>query len=405
MVRIFKEQHLKLSSMIFRHLVLTLILVSGLLLPGYSQQPERATTDIASRIAAVEKGLFNKAGDTTRTLSERMAFYKIKGVSIAVISHYQIEWVKAYGWADEDAKTPVTPQTLFQAASISKSLNAVGVLKLVQEHRLDLATDINQYLKSWTFPYDSVAKNKKITLNELLSHTAGLSVHGFAGYQRGMPIPTIVQILDGRLPANSPPIRSMFEPGLRSVYSGGGITISQLIVEDLTGQDYARFMKEQVLKPLGMGSSSYEQPYTHIDSILLATGYNQQGNAIPGKYHIYPEQAAAGLWTNPTELARYVIETQLALEGKSHKVLDEAMTRVRLTPYIDSSAALGVFISIISGTRYFQHGGANEGFRSQYMGSLEGGNGIVIMVNSDQGAIIPEIMNSIIRVYGWTGQK
>jgi len=193
--------------MIFRHLVLTLVLVTGLLLPGCSQQPERATTDIASRIAAVEKGLFKQGQDSTWTLGERMAFYRIKGVSVAVISHYQIEWVKAYGWADEDARTPVTPQTLFQAASISKSLNAVGILKLVQEHRLDLDTDINQYLKSWTFPYDTVAKNRKITLHELLSHTAGLSVHGFAGYERGLPVPTIAQILDGRPPANSPPVR------------------------------------------------------------------------------------------------------------------------------------------------------------------------------------------------------
>jgi CubicO group peptidase (beta-lactamase class C family) len=206
----------------FKYLLLTCVLVLGLLMPGCGQQPKKTTTDIPSRIAAVEKGLFKKGETTTWTLSERMAFYKIKGVSIAVISHYQVEWVKAYGWANEDAKTPVTPQTLFQAASISKSLNAVGVLKLVQARRLDLNTDINQYLKSWKFPYDSVAKNKKITLNELLSHTAGLSVHGFAGYQRGMPVPTIVQILDGLPPANSAPIRSMFEPGLRSEYSGGG---------------------------------------------------------------------------------------------------------------------------------------------------------------------------------------
>jgi CubicO group peptidase (beta-lactamase class C family) len=145
----------------------------------------------------------------------------------------------------------------------------------------------------------------------------------------------------------------MIEPGLRSEYSGGGITISQLIVMDITRLPYAQFMKDEVLTPLGMTGSSYEQP-AQIDSNLLATGYHENGDEVPGKYHVYPEQAAAGLWTTPTDLSTYIIETQLAWEGKSAKVLNQTMTHLRLTPSGDAHAALGVFIDSSGGAVYFR---------------------------------------------------
>jgi CubicO group peptidase (beta-lactamase class C family) len=361
--------------------------------------------EIARKIQEVENNLIRHDGtqnDVPANILKRMQEYGIKGVSIAFIHHYKIEWAKGYGWADEGSKTPVNPQTLFQAASISKSLNAVAVLKLAQENKLDLYADINQYLTDWKFPYYSISTNKKISTIELLSHTAGLNVHGFAGYEKGVALPTIIQILNGVPPANSPAIRSMTEPGLRSEYSGGGITISQLILMDITHIPYAQYMQDEVLVPLGMSSSSYEQP-NRGNPVLLATGYQINGEEIPGKYHIYPEEAAAGLWTNPTDLGKYIIETQLAYEGKSAKVLNQEMTKLRLTPYLNDNAALGVFISDRDSTKYFQHGGANEGFRCQYYGSLAGGDGLVIMVNSDNGAIIPEIVNSIAMVYHLKG--
>jgi CubicO group peptidase (beta-lactamase class C family) len=359
------------------------------------------------KIQQVEKNLVSNIqieGEAPYNITDRMAYYHIKGVSIAVIHNYKIEWAKGYGWADEALKIPVTTQTLFQAASISKSVNSVGVLKLVQDKKIDLYADINNYLTTWKFPYDSLSKGKKISVANLLSHTGGLTVHGFAGYERGKDtIPTIVQILNGQKPANSDPIRSMYAPGLRSEYSGGGITISQLIIMDVTHQPYDKYMYKNVLKPLGMTGSTYAQPPVGVKPELLATAYYGDGKEIKGKYHIYPEQAAAGLWTNPTDLAKYIIETQLAYEGKSHKVLNREITHVRLTPYLNKNAALGVFIDSLDSTKYFEHGGANEGFRCQYYGSLEGGNGVVVMVNSDNGNIMPEIVNSVATVYGFKG--
>jgi CubicO group peptidase (beta-lactamase class C family) len=332
------------------------------------------------------------------TLAGKMKSNHINGVSVALIKDYKIEWAKAYGWADSAEQRPVTTNTLFQAGSISKSLNGVGIIKLVQQGKLNLDSDINIYLKSWKFPYDSLSKGKKITIANLLSHTAGLTVHGFDGYEKGAPIPTLIQTLNGEKPANNQAIRSMYEPSLRHQYSGGGTTISQLILQDVTGQPYDTYMWNNVLKPMGMSNSSYTQPPPADKEKLLATGYYNDGTAVKGKYHIYPEQAAAGLWTTPTDLAKYVIETQLSLQGKSNKVLSQESTRLRLTPYIDSSAALGVFITK---GKYFSHDGSDEGFVAAYVGSMENGTGAVVMANTDNWSLLQEVINSLATVYNW----
>jgi CubicO group peptidase (beta-lactamase class C family) len=160
-------------------------------------------------------------------------------------------------------------------------------------------------------------------------------------------------------------------------------------------------MWDNVLKPLGMTMSSYSQPPSKDKEKYLATGYRADGKEVETKFHVYPEQGAAGLWTNPTDLSKYIIETQLSLQGKSEKVLSQLVTMLRLTPYIDSNAALGVFITKKNNERYFGHNGADEGFLSAYTGSFANGNGVVVMVNSDNGAILDEVINSVATVYGW----
>ncbi|TMI91813.1 MAG: serine hydrolase, partial [Bacteroidetes bacterium] len=214
-------------------------------------------------------------------------------------------------------------------------------------------------------------------------------------------LPTLQQILDGKRPANTKAVRSLFEPGTKFKYSGGGITISQLILTNITNSNYADWMQKNVLAPLDMTNSSYQQPPTATAN--LATGYYGNGKPVTGKYHIYPEQAAAGLWTTPTDLAKYIIECQLALEGRSKKVLSQAMMKKRLTPYIDSNAALGVFIEKKEGQSYFTHNGGNEAFLCTSYGSMHGGNGVVIMINGENFAVINELLNSVAIVYGWKG--
>ncbi len=387
---------------IISYFILLLLLITESSLALFAQE-QKYNDDIEKRIKLVENNLASQikvAGEPNWNLTKRMKFYHANGVSIAVIKDYKIEWVRGYGWADSAEQRPVTAHTLFQAGSNSKSLNSIGILKMVQEGKLSLDRDINDYLKSWKFPYDSLSKGKKITIANLLSHTAGLSVHGFPGYEKGDTIPTIVQVLNGEKPANTEPVRSQFEPSLKFQYSGGGTMIAQLIIQDVSGQPYDKYMWENVLKPMGMINSSFTQPPSVEKQNLLATGYYNDGKPVKFKYHIYPEQAAAGLWTNATDLANYVVETQLALQGKSHKVLSKEMTVIRLTPYIDSSAAFGVFINK-KGIKYFKHGGVDEGFVSQYVGSLAGGTGVAVMTNTYNTALYDEIINSVAITYGW----
>jgi CubicO group peptidase (beta-lactamase class C family) len=369
-----------------------------------SAQGEKYDDDVEKKITLVENALASDIqveGESNWTLAERMKFYHVHGVSIAVVKDYKIEWARGFGWADSAAQRPVTAATLFQAGSISKSLNSIGLLKLAQQGKINLYSDINDYLTTWKFPYDSVSQGKKISIANLLSHSAGLTVHGFPGYERGVAIPTLPQVLDGKLPANTEPVRAMFAPSLKFEYSGGGTAISQLIVENITKIPYDKYMWENVLKPMGMTSSSYTQPPIAENEHTLATAYYTDGKEVKKKYHIYPEQAAAGLWTTPTDLARYIIETQLSLEGKSAQVLSQKMTVLRLTPYIDSSVGLGVFIEKKGAQKYFGHSGQDEGFVARYSGSFEGGNGVVVMSNTDDISIVNEIINSVGIVYKW----
>ncbi|MBK8699424.1 MAG: serine hydrolase [Saprospiraceae bacterium] len=332
---------------------------------------------------------------------DRMALYNIKGLSLAVIHDHQVVWAKGYGWADEAEQRPVTAETLFEPGSISKSLNAVGMLKLVQDGRVDLQTDINTYLKSWKFPYDSLSNGKKITLAHLLSHTAGLSVHGFPGHEIKGPVPTLLQVLDGIHPSFTPAVRSEFEPGLKYQYSGGGTSISQVMLTDIVQQPYEQWMYENVLKPIGMVHSTYAQPPAADIRSKCATAYNSDGVALDGKFHVYPEQAAAGLWMTPNDLCQYIIDMQLAYQGKASKVLNADMVKMHLTPYIDNSAAMGTFVEDHDGASYFQHSAGNDGFCGQFYGSLDGGYGVAIFLNSENGKILSEVINSVAKAYDW----
>ncbi len=362
------------------------------------------SSETLEKIKEVENNITGRIilnDDQPSTIIERMAKYNLKGMSIAVIQDYKIVWAKGYGWADEEQKIPVTTETLFEPGSISKSLNALGILKLAQEKKIDLNTDINTYLTSWKFPYDSLSKEKKITLAQILSHTAGLSVHGFPGHDINGPIPTVFDVLDGTKPAVTPAVRSMFEPGLRFEYSGGGTTISQLLLMDVTKQAYATWMYENVLKPIGMENSSFAQPPAKDKQLLCASGFYSDGSPVSNKFHVYPEQAAAGLWMTPSDLCNYIIDMQLAYQGKPSKVLTPEMVKLHLTTYNDGPTSLGSFIEDHNGAKYFEHGAANDGFCGDFYGSLEGGYGVVVFLNKEDQKILPEVINSVAKAYNW----
>lgn len=365
------------------------------------------SAEVETQIKQVENNLGGRIkieGENWNIL-DRMAYYKFNGVSIAVIRNYEVVWAKGYGWADINEKIPVTENTLFQAASVSKSVNSMGVLKLAQDKKLDLNTDINQYLSSWKFPYDNVSKGKKINTLNLLTHTAGITSSA-PEYVYKDTIPSLIQTLNGDASPSHfvysrvVAARSEFEPDIKYQYSNNGIGITQLMVQDITKKSYGQYISETVFKPLGMMHSCYTDDEIKNQEQILATGY-LNGTEIPGKHVIIPILAAGGLWTTPTDLGKFIIEMQLSYIGKSNKVLSQEMTEKMLTPYIDTVCA-GVFIKDVNGEKYFEHSGSLPGFNCEYFGSMEGGNGVVVMVNSgNSDQFIREIINSVASVYNW----
>jgi CubicO group peptidase (beta-lactamase class C family) len=235
---------------------------------------------------------------------------------------------------------------------------------------------------------------------------AGLSVNGFDGYCIGQPLPTIVQILNGQPPANNQPVRSEMEPGTRFQYSGGGYTISGLIDEELSGRRYSDYVRQALFLPFRMSHSFYTSQLTNVRDKLLATGYRWDGKPIGCRYHVYPEEACAGLWTTPTDLARFILELQQTLSGRDRSILSSDSLQTLLTPQSDAGNALGFFIEKKGDRNYFHHDGLNEGFVSDYYGSFTGGDGVVIMANSDFASYIDiteELINSVATVYDWPG--
>ena len=338
--------------------------------------------------------------DSHVTLAARMAAEHVPGVSIAVIHNGKIEWARGFG-VTKIGGAPVTVNTLFQAGSISKPVTAMGVLHLVQSGQLNLDADINQYLKTWKVPENSFTAQKKVTLRELLTHTAGVTVHGFPGYASNETVPTLVQVLDGAKPANTPAIRVDTVPGTIWRYSGGGYVITQQLLLDVTGKPFPDFMHDTVLGPLGMTHSTYEQPLPAARAADAATPYDQNGAAIAGGAHTYPEMAPAGLWTTPSDLARYAIAVQETLAGQSGGVLSKATTSEMVKPGGLGDWGLGLEVGGKPDHPYFEHGGADEGFISNLVG-YDHGDGVAIMTNGDNGgALGNEILRTIALEYHW----
>jgi CubicO group peptidase (beta-lactamase class C family) len=312
----------------------------------------------------------------------------------------KLSWAKGFGLASTEAGAAVTPDTLFQAASISKPVSAMVVLRLVELGKLSLDEDVNVKLRSWKLPASDAMQGEHVTLRKILSHTAGLTVHGFPGYAPGVPLPTLPQLLDGAKPANSQAVRVDIKPGMQMRYSGGGYEVMQQLVEDVTGKPFAQVARELVLEPLGMQHSTYEQPLPERLQELPATAYNSDGVAIVGKWHVYPERAAAGLRTTPSDLIKVVIEIQ-----HPGRVLNAKTVEEMLTPVLDHWG-LGWQLSDTDGQKAFQHGGSNAGFRCMLLGYREGGRGAVVMTNGDSGSqAAGEIFSSIAATYNWPDFK
>ena len=334
---------------------------------------------------------------------ERMGSYGVPGVSVAIVDNGQIVWSHGYGVRDVDSNEPVNAETLFQAASISKPVAAVGMMRLVEQGALDLDADVNVYLRSWKVPSND-GWQPSVTIRQLVSHAAGLTVRGFPGYPLGHELPDVVSILNGAAPANTMPVEVDLLPGTHFRYSGGGFTVLQQLIADVAGESFATYMQRTVLDPLGMTRSHFRQPLPEGDWNEAASGHRAGGGAMYGKYNAYPELAAAGLWTTPSDLARFGISLQKILAGNSTGILTREAMEQMLTPQIDPQIGLGFFLAGSQEGRRFGHTGGNAGFRCELTMYREGGMGAAVMTNADTGLpLITEILQAIADEFGWPG--
>jgi len=344
-------------------------------------------------------------GETVKKFNiyDRMKHYNVPGVSIAVVENGKIKWAKGYGLANTKDSTKVDTETLFQAGSISKPVAALSALKLMEDGAVEFDKDVNVYLKNWQIPENEFTKDEKVTLERLLTHTAGMTVHGFPGYTQKDNFPEIIDVLNGD--GNTSKIYVDTKPGTIWRYSGGGYTVMEKVVEDVSGMSLEDYMEQNILSPIGMKNSTYEQPISEKYQKNISAAYYQDGSLIEGLWHNYPEQAAAGLWTTPTDLALYCIEVQQILKGKSDGILSKETIEKMLTKH-KNDWGLGPSLSYEKDSLVFGHGGKNAGFTNNMSAYAHLGHAVIVMTNADNGGqLAREIELGIFDHYNWPIRK
>jgi CubicO group peptidase (beta-lactamase class C family) len=382
-------------------------LIAGVsFLVAMGQTPDGSTTH---REKAVEENLRYLAvikghPEPGMSLTEQMSNLHVPGVSIAVIHGKRVDWSKGYG-VTRLGGPPVSASTLFGAASMSKPLTAMAVLRFAQEGRIDLDADVNTYLKSWRIPANQYTKNHPVTVRELLSHTSGIGTHSGMIYDPDKGVPSLLEILDGKPPATTPPVRVESEPGKKYAYANGGYLILQLLITDLTGKPFAEAMKELVLEPLGMTQSTFAAPLPPAEAANAATSYGDDETSGTAPAHfVEPNAAAGGLWTTAGDYARFVIELQKEYSGESHRVLNQKMAQRMVTPGMGPSDSVRWGLGVrVGGSRpniYFEHGGSAL-FQCDMVG-YPSGDGVVVLTNGGGGGqLSDQIVRSVAQAYAW----
>jgi CubicO group peptidase (beta-lactamase class C family) len=368
-------------------LIAIAILVAGLTAPSMAEAAAPAEDASRARVTAA--------------IVESLAKRNVPGASIAVVNDFKIDWAEGFGRVMAGSDQPVTPTTLFQAASISKPVAALVALRTVELGQLGLDDDVNSRLKSWRLPDSPLTVGRPVTLRQLLSHSAGLTVHGFPGYAADGPVPTLLQVLAGMPPANSEPVKSLMKPGYKFKYSGGGYSVVQQLLIDVTGAPFPEYAQSQVLATLEMTNSTYDQPLPDKLVAQAATGHFANGQPLDGRWRVHPEMAAAGLWTTPSDLAKVVIDVGGAAIGRPGKVLSPKMVAEMLKRQA-GDYGLGFSLGGQDRSFTFSHGGANAGFRCLLVGVPATSQGMVIMTNSDSGGgVLQDVLPVVREAYAW----
>lgn len=363
--------------------------------PAARAPADRAAKDLAERLGRL-------------TLAELLRETKTPGLSLAYFEDFAIQWAFTWGVANASNGEPVTTGTLFQAASISKPVAALAVIQAAEAGLLDLDAPVNRYLTQWRLPENEHTQGRPVTPRMLLAHAAGTTVHGFPGYSPDIELPTLVQVLDGAAPANTAAVRVDIGPWTLERYSGGGTTILQLLLSEVMGRPFPEILEERVLQPIGMADSRYDQPIVSERAARAARAHLGTGVAGTVPWHVYPELAAAGLWTTPTDLARFATSAQRALRGDAVGAITPKIAQLMTTPAGVGSFALGFQTQdrgndALGPVWYFGHSGGNWGFRSNLLAHRDRGYGYAVMTNGSSFDVILELQRRIVSLFGWQG--
>jgi CubicO group peptidase (beta-lactamase class C family) len=328
-------------------------------------------------------------------LDEALRKLAIPSVSLALVDGGALSWARAYG-------PGVSTRTLYQAASLSKLVTAVAALRLAQQGRLDLDRDVNEVLVSWRLPASHLTRGHPVTVRGLLSMTGGVGVPGYLGYEPGAALPSLEQILDGRPPANSAPVRVEYVPGTRYAYSGGGYEILQALIQDVTGKPFADALHDLVLRPAGMADSRFDQPLPSALAAQAATGHRADGVELPGGWRVVPELAAGGLWSTPTDLAKLLIEIARAYTGGGGRLLGGKTVADMLTSQNGGPYGLGGGVSGSGRSLVLMKRGQNVGYQAYMLVFPASGQGLVVMTGSDNGTTLATaLIRRAAAAYGW----
>ncbi|WP_263366657.1 beta-lactamase family protein [Edaphobacter bradus] len=368
-----------------------------------AQQRMQAVQGRLSRYVAIRGG---KTDDMN--LDSQMKALGVPAVSIAAIRNGAIDWARAYCVCSIEG-VPVSTETLFGAASIAKPVTAFGVLKLVEQGKIDLDANVNQYLTRWKIPDNQFTVKQKVTVRELLNHTSGIGTHNGEIYDPSSPIPTLLQLLEGEKPARTPPVRVEAVPGTKFAYSNGGYLVLSLLIEDVTGESFAPYMKRTVLDPIGMKHSTFDAPLPLKWRARAATAYGADGKlSVPPSKFVEPNLAAGGLWSTATDLAKFLLEVQSEYDGQSHKVLQQQTVRMMVSPDKGITSprrwGLGFEVGGSQENPYIRHEGS--AFFQDDMVEYLDGNGIVVMTSGGGGGeLAEEVIRSAGTVYDFPDFK